>query len=89
MYSYGVKQDFLGPVIGRTTKKGVKITVFRLGDSNFVEFELIFWLAKSRCIKNRSIYEKALDVSFLMNVSKKVSELFLSVIQYSFLRRWK
>ena len=47
VYSYGVKQDFLGPVIGRTTKKGVKMTVFRLGDSNFVEFELIFWLAKS------------------------------------------
>ena len=47
MYSYGVKQKFLGPVIGRTTKKGVKMTVFRLGDSNFVEFELIFWLAKS------------------------------------------
>ena len=89
MYNYGVKQKFLWPVIGRTTKKGVKITVFRLGDSNFVELELIFWFAKSWCIKNRSIYEKALDVSFLMNVSKKVSELFLSVIEYSFLRRWK
>ena len=31
----------------KNDKKGVKMTVFRLGDSNFVEFELIFWLAKS------------------------------------------
>ena len=49
VYLWG-KTRFLRAWDRKDDKKAVKMAIFRLGDSNFVEFELIFWLANSRCI---------------------------------------